>query len=88
MLCIVILTHPASNTEGLDPVPHVHGLIATGEVVYRLLSKLPSSKYRIICLDNFYDASDPSHGPEGVQTAGRLGTYFSEDRKQNPPHAV
>ena len=33
-------------------------------------------------------APDPSHDAQGVQTAGYLGTYFSEYREQNPPHAV
>ena len=46
--------HPTSNKEGPDPVPHIDGLTATGEVVYHLLGKLPNSNYWIVYLDNFY----------------------------------
>ena len=45
--------HPTSNKEGPDPVLHIDGLTATGEVVYHLLGKLPNSKYWIVYLANF-----------------------------------
>jgi len=45
--------HPTSNKAGPDPVPSTDGLTATGEVVYHLLRKLPSTMYFIVYLDNF-----------------------------------
>jgi len=46
--------HPTSNHAGPDPVPSTDGLTATGEVVYHLLRKLPSTMYFIVYLDNYY----------------------------------
>jgi len=46
--------HPTSIQAGRDPVPSTNGLTATGEVVYHLLQKLPSTMYFIVSLDNFY----------------------------------
>ena len=48
--------HPTSTKEGPDPVPHLDGLTATGEVVCRLLSKLLNSKYWIVYLDDYYSS--------------------------------
>ena len=45
--------HLTSNQAGPDRVPAVNGLTPTGEVVY-YLSKLPLSRYWVVCLDNFY----------------------------------
>jgi hypothetical protein len=46
--------HSISNEADPDPVPSTDGLTATGEVVYHLLRKLPSTMYFIVYLDNFY----------------------------------
>jgi len=46
--------HPTSHQACPDPVVSTDGLTATGEVVYHLVWKVPSTMYFILYLDNFY----------------------------------